>query len=337
MNSTASKINSVAAKLLFGLLQWLWRKRNWTFGFILILVAVGGISSSVMGALLCALAGIGLFTPVRNAIAEKSGKEIVRNDLVAYAASFVLAVAGTTFITSGTEEKERETLLLGKSNNLVVINQLINDTKYADAKTELDQYLKYLPNDKDVLTTKDALIAAWAPAITLEIDAALKNEDFQAAEKSISLMRDISELQPSIQSSVSAAQERFARASQEYKIKKEKEQREAAALQAILNDCKQDYRRCTDNEMLINHYSGTSGAQVGCKFAAEKMANFGDPDWTFPYFSTFFVGRDAVETGTLRLVDDDVKFQNGFGAYQRTPLECHYDLDKKEVLFIRAK
>jgi len=337
MNSSSSKMNSLAAKIVFGFFRWFWRYRNWTFGSLLILVAISGLSSSIPGALLCALAGVVLFPPVRNGIAEKTGKDIVRNDFAAYAVSFIIAVTGTTFISAGIERQTRDTLLAQKTANLGAISQLIDELKFNEAKTELDRYLKYLPSDKDVLVTKGVLVEKWVPALITEIDAALQNENFPAAEKSLAVFRTLAATESVATESLKDVEDRFAVASKEYASKQEQERKEAAALQAAINECKQNYRSCADNEMVVNHYGGTSGAQVSCKMEAEKMANYGDPDWTWPNFSTFFVGRDAVETGTLRLVDNDVKFQNAFGAYQRTPLECHYDLDAKEVLFVRAQ
>lgn len=110
--------------------------------------------------------------------------------------------------------------------------------------------------------------------------------------------------------------------------------RAAIAKQAA--ECKADWARCADNAQLMDNYVGVSDAQTRCTLAANELAKFGDPDWDRPNFTTYYTGDDAVRKGTLRLVDKKVKFQNGFGAYQRTTVECHYDLSDKKVNYVNA-
>lgn len=109
---------------------------------------------------------------------------------------------------------------------------------------------------------------------------------------------------------------------------------EAAAL--ALKGCQTDWRRCTDNGMLIDHYQGMARAKAACQIQAEKLAKFGDPQWDWTKFGTYFKGTDYVSKGVIRIQDPNVKFQNGFGAWRRTTIECFFDLKTETVDLVHA-
>ena len=112
----------------------------------------------------------------------------------------------------------------------------------------------------------------------------------------------------------------------EFKIKLE-QQRESAK---IISECKANYAACSDNEMLINNYSGVSGAKASCVVQGKKLAKW-DVDWPWASFGTFFVGDNYPKTGVITIEDPNVKFQNGFGAWQTRTVRCEYDLKSKSV------
>ena len=101
--------------------------------------------------------------------------------------------------------------------------------------------------------------------------------------------------------------------------------------------CKSDWSKCNDNEDLANHWEGFSGTQVDCKFATDARAKYDTPKYAsgYPgYFSRFQPGNSASQTGKILVIDNDVKMQNGFGAWARTQVYCEYDLRNKKVLNI---
>jgi len=53
---------------------------------------------------------------------------------------------------------------------------------------------------------------------------------------------------------------------------------------------------------------------------------------TYPASST-----DFLRTGILRLVELDAQYQNGRGIYVRSPVECIFDLSRKEVVDLSIK
>lgn len=98
------------------------------------------------------------------------------------------------------------------------------------------------------------------------------------------------------------------------------------SLQAKIDACKDDWAACGDNETLIEHYKGISEAKSACRNATNSSAKYGDPDWGWGFFGTYYTGTKYVETGVVRLIDDRVKIMNGFGAMVNVRVECSYDL-----------
>jgi hypothetical protein len=95
--------------------------------------------------------------------------------------------------------------------------------------------------------------------------------------------------------------------------------------------CHNDWRQCADNEQLVNEWSGWTMVQVRCKSAANDRAKYGDPEWPWLPFGSFFKGKDYVAKGKAVAVEPDAKFQNGFGAKLRVRVTCFYDLAGEKV------
>ena len=95
--------------------------------------------------------------------------------------------------------------------------------------------------------------------------------------------------------------------------------------------CKSDFTKCADIRDMANNYGGWSHGEFECKWEADKLAKYGTPEWSWMTFTKFYNGNDPA-TGTATLIDDDVKFQNGFGAMVHSRVECQYDFRAKKVI-----
>jgi zinc-ribbon domain len=97
--------------------------------------------------------------------------------------------------------------------------------------------------------------------------------------------------------------------------------------------CTSDWRKCSDNADLVNHYLSDYRAQDSCKSEAEKLARYGSPKfpWLYP-FSTFYSGDQYLKTGIAVLVEKEAQFSNAFGGMVRSTVTCTYDLNQKKVL-----
>ena len=97
--------------------------------------------------------------------------------------------------------------------------------------------------------------------------------------------------------------------------------------------CKRDWKACLDNEDYINIH-GTGGISVYCKSQAEKYAK-GEVDWggwLEPNFGTYLTGTSIHDSGTITIIDDVAKFQNGFGAMINTTTYCKVDVVNDKVI-----
>jgi hypothetical protein len=95
--------------------------------------------------------------------------------------------------------------------------------------------------------------------------------------------------------------------------------------------CRSDWTKCADNERLVNSYSDWSLVQVRCKRAANDSAKYGNPDWPWFPFGTFYKGDNYVTSGIAIAVEPDAQFSNGFGAMVHSKVICTYDLRAKRV------
>jgi len=105
---------------------------------------------------------------------------------------------------------------------------------------------------------------------------------------------------------------------------------EAAASPALTQPiCKDDWRSCASDEELANTWGGMTHAQVGCKFAANARAKYGEPKWPsrFDKFGSYMrADKSFVSEGKAILIEKDAQFQNRFGAMVHVRVECSYDL-----------
>jgi DNA-directed RNA polymerase subunit RPC12/RpoP len=98
--------------------------------------------------------------------------------------------------------------------------------------------------------------------------------------------------------------------------------------------CETNWRKCSDNADLINHYGGVIGAQVDCRMEAEKRARFGSPKWPPVPFGSFYEGVQDTKTGMAILIEPDARFENAFGVMVRSTVVCAYNLNRKEVVSV---
>lgn len=99
----------------------------------------------------------------------------------------------------------------------------------------------------------------------------------------------------------------------------------SSMMEAISPSCYSEIGKCKDNADVVNHYGRMSKAKSACVSMANGMAKFGTPQWPAVAFGMFSKGDDFPSRNAVVLFDDDVKFSNGFGAMERTPLRCDYD------------
>ncbi len=107
---------------------------------------------------------------------------------------------------------------------------------------------------------------------------------------------------------------------------------DASGTAAPSSACVTDWTKCKDNTELANKWDGNNHASVACKLAANKQAKYGDPKWTWSIFPTFYREENSVATGVFTMIDNDVQFQNGFGAWAHVKVTCKYDLRQNQVL-----
>lgn len=100
--------------------------------------------------------------------------------------------------------------------------------------------------------------------------------------------------------------------------------------------CSNDWKLCIDNAAMINEWNGLSLVQIKCKYAANDIAKYGHPDWSWFPFTNFMPGNDYPSTGMVTLIDRDVRFSNGFGAMTKVTAVCVYNLKLNKVTFINA-
>lgn len=110
---------------------------------------------------------------------------------------------------------------------------------------------------------------------------------------------------------------------------------ERAAEEAAANSCERNWKKCKDNEDLVNNYRAMTGLQIKCQYAVDAAAKYGEPEWggwlSIP-FSTYVTGDSSLKDGVIILIDEEVKMQNSFGTYSRSEPRCTVDLDTGEIV-----
>jgi hypothetical protein len=97
--------------------------------------------------------------------------------------------------------------------------------------------------------------------------------------------------------------------------------------------CKRDWQACADNGDYINIH-GAPSSKYSCKSEAEKYAK-GEVDWggwLTPNFGSYRTGKSIHTDGTIILIDDAAKFQNGFGAMLKTTTYCQINVRTNNIV-----
>jgi hypothetical protein len=101
--------------------------------------------------------------------------------------------------------------------------------------------------------------------------------------------------------------------------------------------CISDWRKCSDNADLVNHYNAIGIAQGDCEREANNRARYGSPKWpSLDYFGSFYTGDRYPKTGIAVLVEKDAQLSNAFGAMVHSTVTCTYDLNQKKVMDINV-
>ena len=100
------------------------------------------------------------------------------------------------------------------------------------------------------------------------------------------------------------------------------------------DDCEKDWRKCNDNEDIVNNNTLAGRAKYQCKDSANEQAKFGDPKWGWFPFGYFHKGTDYLQNGVMSITDKDAQFQNGFGAWAHVIVNCIYDLKTERVISV---
>ncbi len=101
--------------------------------------------------------------------------------------------------------------------------------------------------------------------------------------------------------------------------------------------CRDHWSRCRDNHDVLKTYPAIGEAQVACKSRANSMASYGNPDWPGLPFRETVSGTQAPRTGIITLMEDQARFQNGFGAMARVVVLCSYSLRDRVVVDVKVQ
>jgi hypothetical protein len=86
-------------------------------------------------------------------------------------------------------------------------------------------------------------------------------------------------------------------------------------------------------EWLVDDYNASIKGTFYCQKSVEKLAKF-DFEWTDGWLDTKFPSylTKTQRPGVVVLVGDKIKFQNGFGAWQKVKYYCAYDVINDKAL-----
>jgi hypothetical protein len=99
--------------------------------------------------------------------------------------------------------------------------------------------------------------------------------------------------------------------------------------------CISSWHKCKDNADLISNYRGMSEVRVTCMSAARTFAKYGDPKLPDYPFTAFRSGdADYLRTGIVDLTEPDAQLPNQYGIYVHAPIECQYDLNRKDLIYL---
>jgi hypothetical protein len=95
--------------------------------------------------------------------------------------------------------------------------------------------------------------------------------------------------------------------------------------------CRTNWKLCADTAGIMSNYQERYKVQSACKWAANDMAKYGDPEWPSRYFQMFYNG-DGPRTGVVMVVEKEARFINAFNAKARTQVVCAYDMNAGKVI-----
>ncbi|MGQ3297716.1 hypothetical protein [Reyranella sp.] len=104
--------------------------------------------------------------------------------------------------------------------------------------------------------------------------------------------------------------------------------------------CRDDWSKCADNKQLAETYRKYIEIRTACQIAAGRLAKYGKPNWggwTHRVFGQFLPGDTGPSSGYAILFDNEVQFQNGFGAMVNSSARCKYDLRNEKVLEVTVR
>lgn len=93
-------------------------------------------------------------------------------------------------------------------------------------------------------------------------------------------------------------------------------------------ECRKKFQNCKDNRELVEFYKSPNNRLISeeCKIESKKIAKFGEPEFESSPFSKFYKGDSYLIDAQAVLIDEEVKFSNGFGAKVNSKAICNYDL-----------
>ena len=100
--------------------------------------------------------------------------------------------------------------------------------------------------------------------------------------------------------------------------------------------CRDNYTVCASQDQLVETYKRMNEARSDCKREAQKLARYGDAQLPSLPFLSYFPPESSINTGKISLVENEARYQNGFGAMQHTIVTCIYDLDARDVVEVAA-
>jgi len=109
----------------------------------------------------------------------------------------------------------------------------------------------------------------------------------------------------------------------------------AAPVAASLT-CRDNYTVCASQDQLVENYKRMNEARSDCRREAQKLARYGDAQLPSLPFLSYLTTESSIDTGKISLVENEARYQNGFGAMQHTIVTCIYDLDAREIVEVSA-
>jgi hypothetical protein len=124
-------------------------------------------------------------------------------------------------------------------------------------------------------------------------------------------------------------------------LKIAQEKAEKLKLANAPKDCKADYLKCLNVTMLIKNYNGISRARKDCENRTGDLAKwqyrFNGSSTFNGYYDSEYEMKKIRDDKIIRLTEDEVFFQNGFGAWKSQGVVCFYDLEKSRAIYVNPQ